>query len=187
MRVIAGRYKSRKLRALRGMEMRPTSDRLRETLFNVLGKLVEDALFVDLFAGSGAVGIEALSRGARHAIFVESHAPAAALVRDNLKSLDIAGGAEVLMMDAARGLEKLAARRMVADLIFLDPPYEDAASYDNVLAFLDASRLVAPAGLVIAEHSRRMVLEGRLSRLECVRLLEQGDASLSFYRLSQAA
>jgi 16S rRNA (guanine966-N2)-methyltransferase len=187
MRVIAGAYKSRKLRALRGMEMRPTSDRLRETLFNILGHLVEDALFVDLFAGTGAVGIEALSRGARKAIFVENHPPAAALVRHNLESLGIARGAEVVAMDALRGLEKLAARHVVADIIFLDPPWQDHAAYNQVLDFLDSSRLLAPTGLVIAEHSVFVPLEPRWSRLECVRLLKKGDAALSFYRLAHAA
>src|ERR1700729_2687323 len=112
MRVIAGIYGSRKLNALRGVALRPTSDRLRETLFNILGPAVNDSLFVDLFAGSGAVGIEALSRGARRAIFVETHSAGAALLRRNLQSLGIAvesgnakgggfaGGAEVLLANA---------------------------------------------------------------------------------------
>jgi 16S rRNA (guanine966-N2)-methyltransferase len=101
MRVIAGKYRSRKLRSLRGQALRPTSDRLRETLFNILGPLVEGATFLDLYAGTGAVGIEALSRGAREAIFIEQHAPAAALIRRNLDSLGAEGMAHVYVMDSS--------------------------------------------------------------------------------------
>ena len=134
------------------MRVRPTSDRLRETLFNVLGPSIADSYFVDLFAGTGAVGIEAISRGARDVFFVESYAKAAKLIRDNLASLEIQTGAEVIEADAVRGLEKLASRRLLADFIFLDPPYEKADEYFDVLEFLDASHLIAPRGIVIVEH-----------------------------------
>jgi 16S rRNA (guanine(966)-N(2))-methyltransferase RsmD len=167
--------------------LRPTSDRLRETLFNVLGPAIADSYFVDLFAGTGAVGIEAISRGARDAFFIESNAKAARLIRDNLKSLDILRGAEVIEADTVRGLEKLAGRRLIADFIFLDPPYENTDEYFKVLEFLDASHLIAPRGIVIVEHSVKMELPERLNRLECTRELEQGDALLSFYRLAAAA
>lgn len=187
MRVIAGKYRSRRLKGPGSLPLRPTSDRLRETLFNVLGPAIQDAFFVDLFAGTGAVGIEAISRGARDAFFVESNAKAARLIRDNLKSLDILRGAEVIETDAARGLEKLASRRLIADFIFLDPPYEKADEYSEVLEFLDASHLVAPRGIVIVEHFIKMELPERLDRLECTRQIEQGDALLSFFRLAAAA
>src|SRR5258708_40121239 len=107
MRVIAGKYRSRTLRSLKGMSLRPTSDRLRETLFNILGPTVEDSLFVDLYAGTGAVGLEALSRAARTPIFVEQYAPATSLIRRNLESLDITGKAEIIAMDVFRGLDRL--------------------------------------------------------------------------------
>jgi 16S rRNA (guanine966-N2)-methyltransferase len=187
VRVIAGKFRSRQLKGPKTLRLRPTSDRLRETLFNVFGAAVEDSLFVDLYAGTGAIGIEALSRGAREAIFVESHARACALIRDNLAALGIRAGAEVIEANAMRGLEKLAARHRVADFIFLDPPYEKKEDYLLVLEFLDASHLVAPAGLVIVEHRRKTKLPERFDRLERVRLLEQGDAALSFYRLAAAA
>jgi 16S rRNA (guanine966-N2)-methyltransferase len=167
--------------------MRPTGDRLRETLFNVLGASVEDSLFVDLFAGTGAIGIEAISRGAREAIFIESHTAGARLVRQNLESLGIRAGVEVIEADAVRGLEKLAARHLAADFIFLDPPYENEDDYVRVLEFLDASHLVAPRGMVIVEHRSSMELPERFDRLECSRILEQGDAAISFYRLAAAA
>src|ERR1700719_4356799 len=108
MRVIAGIYRSRILKSLKGLALRPTSDRLRETLFNVLAPNIAGSRFADLFAGTGAIGIEALSRGAAEVVFIENHAPAATLIRRNLESLDIRSGATVLSMDAVRGLEKLA-------------------------------------------------------------------------------
>lgn len=187
MRVIAGKYRSRRLKGPGTMRLRPTSDRLRETLFNVLGPSIADSYFVDLFAGTGAVGIEAISRGARDVFFVESSAKAARLIRDNVASLEIRSGAEVIEADAVRGLERLATRRLIADFIFLDPPYEKADDYSTVLEFLDASHLIAPRGIVIVEHFSKMELPERLIRLECTREIEQGDTLLSFYRLAAAA
>ena len=187
MRVIAGKFGSRRLKTLRGSALRPSSDRLRETLFNILGAEVEDSLFVDAFAGTGAVGIEAMSRGAREVVFIEDHRPAANLIRENLRSLGIATGAEVLVMDAIRGFEQLAARRLLADFIFLDPPYAQTTDYLEVLDFLDDSHLLAPRGMVIVEHRRKLELPARLQKLEVSRVVEQGDTALAFYRLALAA
>jgi 16S rRNA (guanine966-N2)-methyltransferase len=187
VRVIAGKYRSRQLKGPGKLRMRPTSDRLRETLFNVLGASVEDSLFVDVFAGTGAIGIEAISRGARETIFIESHAASARLIRQNLESLEVRPGAEVIESDAVRGLEKLASRHLAVDFIFLDPPYEQEEEQLRVLEFLDDSHLVAPRGLVIVEHHHSTDLPERFERLECMRILEQGDATLSFYRLAAAA
>jgi 16S rRNA (guanine(966)-N(2))-methyltransferase RsmD len=186
MRVIAGKYRSRRLRTPGFLGVRPTSDRLRETLFNIVGPSVEDSLFVDLYAGTGAIGIEAISRGAREVFFIDRDPACISLVRQNLESLDIRTGIEVITADAERGLEKLAARRLIADFIFFDPPYNDDG-YCDLLEYLDASHLVAPQGIVIAEHSSKLELPERLVRLERTRLLEQGDAALSFYRLAAAA
>jgi 16S rRNA (guanine966-N2)-methyltransferase len=186
VRVIAGTFRSRRLKTPKTLRVRPTSDRLRETLFNILGPAIEDSLFVDLCAGTGAIGIEAISRGARQVIFVEWHAKTAQLIRENLKSLQIVGGAEVIEQPVRRGLEKLAARHLMADFIFLDPPY-DSEEHLLVLEFLDSSHLVAPAGMVIVEHRAKTELPDRFDRLERARLVEQGDAALSFYRLAAAA
>ena len=186
MRVIAGKYRSRRLKGPGNLRLRPTSDRLRETLFNVLGPSVEDSLFVDLYAGTGAIGIEAISRGARETIFIESHAACVQLVRQNIEALGIRRGVEVIEADAVKGLKNLASRHLVADFIFLDPPYEGEEQLRG-LEFLDESHLVAPYGLVIVEHHRSMELPERFDRLECTRLLEQGDAAFSFYRLAAAA
>jgi 16S rRNA (guanine966-N2)-methyltransferase len=187
MRVIGGKFGSRRLKAPGILRLRPTSDRLRETLFNVLGPAIEDCLFIDLYAGTGAIGIEAVSRGAKEVIFVEKHTATARLLRQNLDSLGIAGGVELIAADALDGLKKIAARHLVADFIFLDPPYEQTGEYEKVLEFIDGSHLLAPACRVVVEHSVKLELPERLGRIERARLLEQGDAALSFYRLAAAA
>lgn len=187
MRVIAGKYRSRTLRSLKGQMLRPTSDRLRETLFNILGAAVGGATFVDLYAGTGAVGVEAISRGARHVIFVEQHAPAVALIRRNLESLGIGAEAEILGVDAVRAIERLGTRRVHAQFVFLDPPYAADLEYEGALEALGESPLVAPEGRVIVEHLRKRELPERAGELELARVVEQGDAALSFYRLALAA
>jgi 16S rRNA (guanine966-N2)-methyltransferase len=194
LRVIAGQYRSRRLQTLRGTALRPSSDRLRETLFNILGAAVEGAVFVDLFAGSGAVGIEALSRGAHGAIFVENHAASAALIARNLASLGIsvaaqvasgktfAGSAEILRMDAMDALERLAKAGAHVAFVYLDPPYADTRAYDEILAFLGDSELLARGGWVIAEHRRKNELPIVSGHLERTRVVQQGDTALSFYK-----
>jgi 16S rRNA (guanine(966)-N(2))-methyltransferase RsmD len=185
--VIAGKYRSRQLKSLKGMALRPSSDRLRETLFNVLGERVVGSRFVDAFAGTGAVGIEALSRGARDVVFIEKHARAAALIKMNLESLEVQAGARVLPVDALHGLEILAKENSGArkgpDIVFLDPPYDSAEDYDRVLSFLGSGTLLGEGSLVIAEHRRNFELPGAVESLRCMRVLRQGDATLSFYRL----
>jgi 16S rRNA (guanine966-N2)-methyltransferase len=185
--VIAGKYRSRTLRSLNGQELRPTSDRLRETLFNILGESVMDSVFVDLYAGTGAVGIEALSRGARKAIFVEKHKSAVAIIRQNLESLGIADEAEVLPIETLPGLKRLEARSLAADFVYLDPPYDAESEYGRVLGFVAGSRLLTAGGKVIAEHSRKFKLAERIGALELTRTLGQGDSTLSFYRIALAA
>jgi 16S rRNA (guanine966-N2)-methyltransferase len=187
VRVIAGKFRSRLLKGPGKLSLRPTSDRLRETLFNILGPAVEQSLFVDLYAGTGAIGIEAISRGARETILVESHAATARLIRTNLAALKIDSGVELVEAEALRGLERLASRRLIADFIFLDPPYDHQRELLDVLDYLDVSHVVAPRGLVIVEHGNKTELPQRLERLERTRLVEQGDANLSFYRLAAAA
>src|ERR1700674_60798 len=190
MRVIAGTYRSRSLKSLKGLALRPTSDRLRETLFNVLGLNVSGARFLDLFAGTGAIGIEALSRGAAEVVFIENHPPAATLIRRNLDSLGVRSGATVLAVDAHRGLEALTSRKKEAepgfDYVFLDPPYAAAEDYARVLRFLGSADLIVSGGIVIAEHRRHFDLPETAGVLRRVRVLKQGDAALSFYRRRSA-
>lgn len=184
MRVIAGTYRSRPLAAPRGARTRPTSDRLRETLFNVLAMRIAGARFVDLYAGTGAVGIEALSRGAEHVCFAERAAPAVAAIRANLKSLGIESGYTLEPRGSAALLEQLARAGTAGDVVFLDPPWEAEAEYAATLQLLGSARGVAVLGadaLVIAEHSSRKKLATQYGRLTQTRTLTQGDAALSFY------
>jgi 16S rRNA (guanine966-N2)-methyltransferase len=185
MRVIAGQYRSRLLKSMKGLALRPTSDYLRETLFNVLGPGVAGAHFLDLFAGTGAVGIEALSRGALSATFVESQSSAVKLIRANLNSLDITSGATVIHGDALHALGGLAARRLVEqfDYVFSDPPYAAAKDYDRVLSFLGDSPLKKTV-VVVLEHRRTFSLAPSFGVLGHTRKIIHGDAALSFYRVS---
>lgn len=181
MRVIAGKYKSRRLVAPTGVQTRPTSDRLRETLFNVVAPHMEDSVWLDLFAGSGAIGIEALSRGARSVYFVESSVAAARIIRKNLHTLAIDEGAEVIERDAATALRMLDAQVVMCDFIFLDPPYRKLGDYEQVLGFLSQSRLLNPGSQVIAEHDKHFDPGDTFGALHRHRTLRQGDAVLSFY------
>src|SRR6266436_8917044 len=175
MRIVAGKYRSRILKSLNGTALRPTSDRLRETLFNVLGDRVSGSRFLDVFAGTGAVGIEALSRGALEVVFIENHAPAAVLIRRNLESLAITSGAQVLALDALRALEKIARKHRATDapfdFVFVDPPYAEKPQYDHVLGFLGSATFLSQSSLVIAEHRRTFELHHRVGRLLQTRIL----------------
>jgi 16S rRNA (guanine966-N2)-methyltransferase len=186
MRVIAGQYRRRTLRSLPGPEIRPTADRLRETLFDVLCSGNPDALadstWFDLYAGTGAVGIEALSRGARMVHFVESSKAAAELIAANLKSLGISQGFQILRVDAAKALRQLEASASGADYVFLDPPYSMQDAYAKVLAALAESTLLRERSIVIAEHEKRFDPGEAFGKLRRYRKLTQGDTALSFYR-----
>jgi 16S rRNA (guanine(966)-N(2))-methyltransferase RsmD len=187
MRIIAGSLRRRTLEAPAGLATRPTSDRLRETLFNVLAPRIEGAVFLDLYAGSGAVGIEAISRGAAHVALVERAPAALKVLRANLARLGLTAGFRVESASVGTYLRKGGASASMAfDIVFLDPPYDAAEEYAAVLGLLGggaASRLAAGA-VVIAEHRRKERLAECYGRLTRTRLLEQGDAALSFYALS---
>lgn len=186
--MIAGEFRSRQLSAPRGDATRPTSDRLRETLFNVLGPQVREARFLDLYAGSGAVGIEALSRGGAVCWFVE-RAPAALLaLRANLQQLGLGGRSRVEARSALAALQRLAEARESMDFVFLDPPYEAAGEYTEVLNLLgrEGERLLRPGAVVVAEHAKRHPLPERFGQLRRWRLLQQSDAALSFYGLDSS-
>ncbi|HSY12654.1 MAG TPA: 16S rRNA (guanine(966)-N(2))-methyltransferase RsmD [Verrucomicrobiae bacterium] len=185
MRVIAGQFRSRPLQSLPGLDLRPTSDRLRETLFDVLSATrdLADTVWLDLYAGTGAVGIEAFSRGARQVYFVESTKKHARLLRDNLQSLGISAGYEVQEREVMKALSLLDSTGVVCDFCFLDPPYRMRGAYEQTLGYLAQSRLLQPSTIVIAEHEKKFNLEERFGALLRYRRLEQGDAALSFYRL----
>ena len=185
VRVIAGSLRSRSLTAPPGLATRPTSDRLRETLFNVLAPRIQDAAFLDLYAGSGAVGIEALSRGAATVVFVERAQPALKVLRANLQRLGLTGNLQVNTGAVAAFLRTPAAQAF--DIVFLDPPYDASDEYDKILGLLGGSalRLLAPDAFVVAEHRRKDKLAESYGALQLKRLLQQGDAALSFYEVQK--
>jgi 16S rRNA (guanine(966)-N(2))-methyltransferase RsmD len=172
MRVIAGEFRSRRLKSVPGLDTRPTPDRLRETLFNILATRLPGKTFLDAYAGTGAVGIEALSRGAARAIFIERSRAAIAVLKENLSTLGIRGRAEIL---EGRTLQYLPVRE--ADIVFLDPPYDLTEEYAPAL---DAA---GDAPLVIAQHDSRTELPELTGKLVRTRTIKQGDNSLSFYEI----
>ena len=172
MRVIGGEFRSRLLKSLPGLDVRPTPDRLREALFNVLSPRIAGVVFADVFAGTGAVGIEALSRGADRAIFVEQNHAAAAVIRENLRGLGLEKRAILRNSRAAIVLPQIQ-----ADIVFIDPPYRLEGEYERSLAALGAR----PPALVVVQHPSRLVLAENYEKLKRTRVLRQGDKSLSFY------
>jgi 16S rRNA (guanine966-N2)-methyltransferase len=216
MRIIAGRFRSRAIASPRGMATRPTSDRLRETLFNVLAPRMEGAAFLDLYAGSGAVGLEALSRGAKSVVFVERAPAALKALRTNLKTLGLeAPGVERSSFQVYAGsvagflhsVDAAGPGPARYDVVFLDPPYDAAGEYEATMGLLGGEgrpprspkardpstgsrqapghpvSLLSSGGVVIAEHRRKEKPAERYGALARMRLLEQGDAALSFYAM----
>jgi 16S rRNA (guanine966-N2)-methyltransferase len=173
VRVIAGEFRSRRLKSLPGLSTRPTPDRLRETLFNVLAPRLDGCVFLDVYAGTGAVGIEALSRGARRAIFVEKSREAVEVIRENLASLGVESRAEVFTAKVTTVLERLR-----ADIAFLDPPYDLSKEYEISMAALGQS----DTPLAIVQHSSRFALLEEYEHLTRYRQIKQGDNCLSFYQ-----
>jgi 16S rRNA (guanine966-N2)-methyltransferase len=186
MRVIAGKLRSRRLRSLRGADIRPTSDRLRETLFNVLTagnpEALSGSVWLDLYAGTGAVGIEALSRGAGMVRFVESSPAAADLIAQNLRSLGLETGFRILRQEVTQALRNLEAENIAADFVFIDPPYRVQSAYNETLSLLSKSKLLGADALIVAEHQKKFDLENDVLSLHRYRKVEQGDSALSFYR-----
>ncbi len=174
MRVIAGEFRSRRLKAPAGSDVRPTPDRLREALFNVLAPSIEGCVFLDAYAGCGSVGIEALSRGASKAIFLEKSRPALRALGENIAALGIAPRCEVHPGNAATFISKLS-----AGIVFLDPPYPREIEYELCLRALGETE----APLVIVQHASKFThhLLENYGKLKRVRILSQGDNSLSFY------
>lgn len=185
MRVISGQYRRRLLKSLPGFEIRPTSDRLRETLFNILCAGNPDALvgstWLDLYAGTGAIGIEALSRGAAMARFVESSRPAVEVIAANLKSLGVVSGFQIMTLSAIKAFKQLETTG-ISNFVFLDPPYSEHEEYAKTLSALGQSSFLDETSVVIAEHQKRFDPGDTFHTLRRYRTVKQGDAALSFYR-----
>ena len=174
MRIIAGAYKGRNLKSPPSLNVRPTSDRLRETLFNVIAPLIEDARFLDLCAGSGAVGIEALSRGASHVTFVDRSRRMCKLIEANVELCRISEEQQVIYCSEVNEFLRQSKNERW-DIVFFDPPYKD--DYLQTLQLLGSG----DHSLVIAEHHHKTDLPETVGNMERTRILKQGDSALSFF------
>ena len=177
MRVVAGTARGTRLKAPKGMQIRPTADRVKEALFSILGPRVPGAYFIDLFAGSGAIGIEALSRGAGFCVFVENKRTNIALIKENIAKTGFSSKARLICADAAKTIATLASENVKADLLFMDPPYD----FTDIVTMVDSvlkQNIVSDSGLIIAEHafSNRQWAE----RFSSIRQKKYGDTCLTF-------
>lgn len=172
MRVIAGEFRSRRLQSVEGTEVRPTPDRLRESLFNILQTRLAGMVFVDAYAGTGAVGLEALSRGARRVLFIERNKEAIRVLFENIQSLGVQGRTAIIKRKASEAL-----RTLEADIVFVDPPFTVPKEFDAALTAV--AETAAP--LVIVQHPPRQVLADEYGPLRRSRIVKQGDNWLSFY------
>jgi 16S rRNA (guanine966-N2)-methyltransferase len=180
MRVISGKYRGRKLKGPDGLELRPTGDRLKETLFNILGRSVAGAVMLDVFGGAGAIGIEALSRGAREVVFIESATAGCRLIRRNLELCGIETGYRIIHQDVFPALRALARQGFKANIVFFDPPY-DWNPYHDLLEITFVRGLLADPARVVIEHHRKANLPESGDVYRRSRQLRQGDHCLSFY------
>jgi 16S rRNA (guanine(966)-N(2))-methyltransferase RsmD len=183
LRIVAGKYRGRRLKSPPTLDTRPTSDRLRETLFNVIAPRIRGVRFLELCAGSGAVGIEALSRGAAHATFVDRSRKMRGLIEANLELCRISEGeVKVVTADAVEFLRKaLKGKSPAWDIVFFDPPY--AENHLTVLELFgaNASELLSDDGALIVEHHHKTELPAAIGKIKRARILKQGDSALSFY------
>lgn len=181
MRVIAGAAKKRLLKVPSGWTGRPTADRVKESLFNILGSSIVDCLFLDLFAGTGNIGIEALSRGAVLAVFVEKDRRAAGAINHNLKMTGFEGLSRVIVRDIYSSLDRLKGENWAFNIVFLDPPYGHGFEVPVIRKVLD-SNLLAPGGIIISESSKRESLPHQIGVVSLVRQERYGDTVISFYQ-----
>jgi len=177
LRVIAGSARGTKLKAPKGLSVRPTADRVKEALFNIISARIVDCLFIDLFAGSGAVGIEALSRGAASAVFVDHNRGNIVLIRDNLEKTRLSERARLLLSDSGRAIDRLGAEKLKADLIFIDPPY-DLTNVELLVSRVIAKDLINPTGLVVVEHTAKNLIWAE--SFPGYRQKKYGDTGLTF-------
>ena len=185
MRVITGTAKGRALKAPKGLTTRPTTDRVKEALFNILGLKVRGAKFLDLFAGSGGIGIEALSRGAQRALFIEKDPKALEVIKANLALTGLGLNALVLTGDVYKNLDYIGQQGQKFEFVFMDPPY--LMDFEEpVLAKIDSLKLLALGGQVIVESSKRDDIPTQVGSLATVRREKYGDTHLTFYVHSES-
>ncbi|WP_249315279.1 16S rRNA (guanine(966)-N(2))-methyltransferase RsmD [Bacillus sp. FJAT-49711] len=185
MRVISGSCKGRPLKSVRGNDTRPTTDKIKETIFNVIGPYFSGGLGLDLFAGSGGLGIEALSRGLDHVIFVDRDSNAIQTIHQNIGLCKMAAKSEVFRNDAERALKALLKRDLQFDYIFLDPPYRKQR-LEELLIFIEGNQLIASHGTVICEHSTDIILPQKIGHLEQTKKGDYGSIGITIYHLKES-
>lgn len=182
MRVVSGELKGRILKAVPGTTTRPTTDKVKESLFNMIGPYFTGGNGLDLFAGSGGLGIEALSRGLEKVIFVDREGKAVHIVNENLKSCGLEEKAEVYRNDATRALKAIRKRGLSFNYIFLDPPYKKQQLV-KLLEMIESEQLIHDDGLVVCEHASDIQLPGSIGRLTQARNEKYGMIGITLYKL----
>ena len=183
MRIIGGEFRGRRLKTLKSVKMRPTPMRVKEALFNILGNRVIGSSFLDLYAGSGQMGIEALSRGAEEVIFIDNHIASVRLIQENLGLVSSKKVSRIPRNNVLKSLDNLSKEKRRFDIIFLDPPYEGRL-VKNTLQALAKSDILKSTTLIITEHHKSLNLDKEIGSLERVRQQRYGDTILSFYKKS---
>jgi 16S rRNA (guanine(966)-N(2))-methyltransferase RsmD len=181
MRIIAGKYRGRKIGFPKSPHIRPTQDKIREALFNVLARSISGVNALDLFAGSGAIGIEALSRGAKNVTFVDNNFKCVRIIKENLRNIDIEHMANILKMDALRAIKKLSETGNKFDIVFLDPPYYKGLSKKTLIS-LNQYDILSDTNIIVAEHFKKDILAYNISNIILCKQKRFGDTVLSFYR-----
>lgn len=184
LRVISGTAKGSRLKTLKGDIVRPTSDMVKESLFNIIAENIKGAFVLDLFSGTGSLGIEALSRGAEHAVFVEKRADCIRIIKENLTHTKLTGKSEVIPGDVFKAALQLSGSMRKFDIVFLDPPYYKNF-VDKTLKLLEKSDIINDNGMIIAESHIGDVVSERIDKLELIREKRYGDTILSFYMPSK--
>lgn len=181
MRIISGERKGMALKAVNGMTTRPTTDKVKESLFNIIGPYFSGGTVLDLFAGSGGLGLEALSRGMEHGIFIEKDSRAFQNLKENISKCRYENCTEVYRNDALRAIKLLIKNKVQADLIFLDPPYKKQQYY-NMVEDIVANQMIHEDGIIVCEHDREVDLPAVFLDFHKVREEEYGSTIISIYR-----
>jgi 16S rRNA (guanine966-N2)-methyltransferase len=180
VRVIGGALRGKKLCPIRGLKIRPTADYVRESIFNILAGGMEDLFVLDLFAGTGSLGIEALSRGAAAAVFIDKDPQAIKVLTRNIRACSLEGRSTILKRDILRGLSFLKSIDHAFDLVFIDPPY-DKGFVERTIRLLDRAASISDAVSMVIEHSRREVLPEKVERFVLSDQRHYGKTLVSFY------
>jgi 16S rRNA (guanine(966)-N(2))-methyltransferase RsmD len=187
LRVVAGQAKGKRLKAPAGMNTRPVTDMIKEALFNVLGDTVKESFFLDLFAGSGSVGIEALSRGAKQVVFIDNNSSAVGIIKDNIENCGFKEGFTVYRNDVFKALTLLNQRGTKFDLIYVDPPFTVDKIFDQIISALDKVNILKEHGRIILRTQRKKQLAAKLNYLEEYRINNYGESVLHYYRMYEEA